>query len=386
MSLSIKSAVSGITAPFKVISRPSKLRLLAILLISILFFILHACSAKTDKIKPLEEPITESVYASGIIKSNHQYNVYSSVNGVISSVLVEEGALVRKGQPILQLENAGEQLYTSNAELTARYTAMQSNAEKLNELQVNINLAYVKMQEDLLLKERQTTLWKQDIGTKYELEQKELAAKTSVAAFESARLRFLQLQKQLKYQDTQSAINLQIANSAGADYTIRSGMEGRLYKIEKKQGEMVNTLSPVAIIGDAAFFHIELQVDEYDINRIQKDQEIILSMDSYKDQLFTARVTLINPIMNESAKSFTVEAVFIKAPGSLFPNLTCEANIVIQQKAKAITIPRTYLLDGDSVMMTKTKKVKVLVGLKNYQKAEILKGLTAEEYIFKPVL
>jgi HlyD family secretion protein len=386
MPVTKKHTLSGITAPFKEISRPSRLRLLAIVIVAILFFLLNACSVKTEKIKPLEEPITESVYASGIIKSNQQYNVYSSVNGVISSVLVEEGALVKKGQPILQLDNAGEQLFTENAALTARYATVRANTEKLNELQVNINLAYEKMQEDLLLKERQTALWKQNIGTKNELEQRQLTAKASVAAFESARLRFLQLQKQLKYQSTQSAINLQIANSAGADYTIRSGMEGRVYKIEKKQGEMVNTMSPVAIIGDAAFFHIELQVDEYDINRIQKDQEILVSMDSYKDQLFSARVTIINPIMNESSKSFTVEAVFVKAPGSLFPNLTCEANIVIQQKTKAITIPRTYLLEGDSVMMTKNKKVKVQVGLKNYQKAEILKGLTAEEYIFKPAL
>jgi HlyD family secretion protein len=386
MSYTKKSPLSGIGSPFKVISRPSWLRLLAILIVTILFFLLNSCSDKAEKIKPVEEPITESVYASGIIKSNHQYNVYSTVSGVISTVFVEEGALVKKGEPILQLEHAGEQLFTDNAALTARYAAVQANTEKLVELQVSTNLARVKMQEDQLLMERQKILWSENIGTKNELEQRQLAAKSSAAAYESARLRYTQLQKQLNFQSTQSGINLQIATKAGADYTIKSGMEGRVYKIEKKQGEMVNTLSPVAIIGDAAFFHIELQVDEYDINRISKGQEIVVSMDSYKDQLFTARVSVINPIMNESSKSFTVEAIFVKAPASLFPNLTCEANIVIQQKAKAITIPRPYLLEGDSVLLTKNKKIKVQVGLKNYQKAEILKGLTAEEYIFKPAL
>lgn len=386
MSYTKKSPLSVFGSPFKVFSRPSWLRLLAILIVTILFFLLNSCSDKAEKIKPLEEPITESVYASGIIKSNHQYNVYSTVSGVISTVFVEEGALVKKGEPILQLEHTGEQLFTDNAALTARYAAVQANTEKLSELQVSTNLARVKMQEDQLLMERQKILWGENIGTKNELEQRQLAAKSSAAAYETARLRYAQLQKQLTYQGTQSGINLQIANKAGADYTIKSGMEGRVYKIEKKQGEMVSTLSPVAIIGDAAFFHIELQVDEYDINRIVKDQEIVVSMDSYKDQLFTARVSVINPIMNESSKSFTVEAIFVKAPASLFPNLTCETNIVIQQKAKAITIPRPYLLEGDSVLLTKSKKVKVQVGLKNYQKAEILKGLTAEEYIFKPAL
>ncbi len=149
---------------------------------------------------------------------------------------------------------------------------------------------------------------------------------------------------------------------------------------------MVNTLSPVSLIGNANNFIIELHVDEFDINRLKLGQKIMLSMDSYKGQVFKARVTKINPIMNDKSKSFTVKAVFIKQPNTLYPNLTCEANIIIQQKEKAITIPRNYLLAGDSVWIENDKKRKVIVGLKDYEKVEILNGITVNDFIYKPSL
>ena len=109
-------------------------------------------------------------------------------------------------------------------------------------------------------------------------------------------------------------------------------------------------------------------------------------MDSYKGQIFEATVTKIDPIMKERSKSFTIEAIFVKQPATLYPNLTCEANIIIQQKANAITIPRSYLLNGDSVFVAKDKKRKVIIGLKDYQKVEIISGLTKNEFIYKPTL
>ena len=81
-----------------------------------------------------------------------------------------------------------------------------------------------------------------------------------------------------------------------------------------------------------------------------------------------------------------LDAVFVKGPAALYPNLTCEANIVIQQKEKALLIPRTYLLDGDQVLLENKEKRKVTTGLKDYQQVEIISGLTVNDIILKPVL
>lgn len=88
--------------------------------------------------------------------------------------------------------------------------------------------------------------------------------------------------------------------------------------------------------------------------------------------------------MNQRSKSFTVEATFVKQPPALYPNLTAEANIVIQTKKDALTIPRTYLVQDSRVMVGKDKIKKVIIGLKDYQKVEILSGLSADDVIYKP--
>jgi HlyD family secretion protein len=90
--------------------------------------------------------------------------------------------------------------------------------------------------------------------------------------------------------------------------------------------------------------------------------------------------------MNEQSKSFTIEAAFVKQLATLYPKLTCEANIIIQQKTNALTIPRSYLLTGDSVIIEKRKKRKVIIGLEDFQKVEIVSGLTSIEFIYKPAL
>ncbi len=355
-----------------------------LLVITILLMI--SCKTKQEKIKPIEEKITESVYASGIIKSRNQYKVFSTVNGVVDEILVKEGDTVKTGDALISLLNTNAQFNAKNAELSADYATANANTEKLYELQISANLAKAKMDEDEQLAERQLNLWNKGIGSKNELEQRQLTYKSSATAYETAELRYKQMQKQISFQEKQSKNNLTIALSLANDFTINSTVNGRVYDILLNQGEMVNTLSPVAIIGDANYFIIELQIDEYDINSIKLEQKIVLSMDSYKGVVFDAIVTKINPIMNDKSKSFTVEAVFVKQPTALYPNLTCEANIIIQQKENAITIPRNYLLAGDSVWIEKDKKRKVVVGLKDYQKVEILSGVTINDFIYKPTL
>jgi hypothetical protein len=58
---------------------------------------------------------------------------------------------------------------------------------------------------------------------------------------------------------------------------------------------------------------------------------------------------------------------------------------VIQQKDKALLIPRNYLLPGDFVLIQGNEKRKVTTGLKDYQKVEITSGLTVTDVLLKPV-
>ncbi|MBP6812229.1 MAG: efflux RND transporter periplasmic adaptor subunit, partial [Saprospiraceae bacterium] len=53
--------------------------------------LLSACKKEPEKTQPVMERITESVYASGIIKSKNQNQDFSTVGGLIQQILVKEG-------------------------------------------------------------------------------------------------------------------------------------------------------------------------------------------------------------------------------------------------------------------------------------------------------
>lgn len=355
-------------------------------MIPFLLVLFLSCNKKTEKISPVEEKITESVYASGTIKSNNQYQVFSTVNGLVKEVLVTEGDVIKKGDAIIRIADITAQLNKENAQIAADYSSVTANADKLNTLKIEIENAKSKMDNDASLAQRQRTLWEQGIGTRNEMDQRELAYKNSSNAYQAAKLRYSDLQKQLNLQAKQSQKNLQLSNSAISDFTVKSETDGKVYSILKEKGEMVNTQNPIAIVGDASGFLLELQVDEYDIARIQPGQKVLLSMDSYKGEVFEARVIKINPFMNTQSKSFTVEAIFTTPPSKLYPNLSTEANIIIAVKEKALTIPRSYLLDDNYVLLSNEEKRKVTIGLKDYQKVEILSGITAKDILIKPGL
>ena len=347
-------------------------------------FMLASCGQKQEYTQPVIEKITESVYASGYLKSNEQYQVFAKVNGLLQKIWVKKGDVVKKGQLIFTLSNEVSKLNVANAQLNAVNADYYANLDKLRELDLAIEVSIKKLGNDQLLLERQRTLWAEQIGTKFELEQRELSYANSKATYESAKLRYNELKKQLRFSSKQSKHNLSISRSMLDDYNVRSEVNGMVYSIEKEQGEMVSPQAPLAILGSAQHFTIILQVDENDIVKVAPGKKVFITMDSYKGQVFEAVVDHVNPLMNERSRTFEVEATFVKVPEIVYPNLTLEANIILQSKDNAMTIPRKYLVDDTYVMMSESKRKLVKVGLKDYQKVEILQGLNKEDKIMLP--
>ncbi len=354
------------------------------LITSIFLLFLYSCKNDSGKIKPTIETISESVYASGIVKSKNQYQVFASTSGLIENIYTSEGDSVSPGTPILSIANETSRLSTENARLAANYANVDANSQKLNELKLAIDLAQMKMKNDSLLLLRQKNLWAGKIGTQIELEQRELAYENSLTGYESALLRYKDLKKQIDFTAEQSKNNLSISKSRESDFLIKSNMNGMVYSILKEKGEMVNTQTPLAIIGDAKDFILELQIDEYDIVKVDKGKKVFVTLDSYKGEVFEAIVDKVNPLMNERSKTFTVEATFVKQPPVLYPNLTLEATILIQTKEKALTLPRNYLINDEYVLKSNGEKVKVVIGLKDYQKVEILSGVNEKDELIIP--
>ncbi len=350
----------------------------------ILFFCLISCRKDKTGIHPTIENISESVYASGLVKSKNQYQAFSTASGIVTEIFVAEGDSVRKGSPLLKIRNKASSLTVANARLAADYASLTVAKDKLNEAKMAIEVSAMRLRNDSLLLVRQRNLMAQNIGTRIDLEQKELNYKNSSNNYRSAQIHYQDVQRQVALNAQQTENNLKISTTLSDEFTIRSEADGKVYSVLKVVGESVTPQSPVAIIGDSNDYLLELQVDEYDITKVRKNQKVILSMDSYKGQVFEATISKINPILNERTKSFTVEATFVRRPAMLYPFLTAEANIIIQTKQGTLTIPRSYLLADSMVVLETNKSVHVITGLRDYQKVEIISGITADDVIIKP--
>lgn len=347
----------------------------------LLILLSASCRQGKDKIKPVIGPVSESVYASGTIKSKNQYQVFPTTAGIIKNIFITEGDLVQKGQTLLVISSETQRLNKENAALAAQYADFNRNSDKLADAGELIRQARLKMKNDSAMYTRQKALWQQQVGTKVELEQRELAYQNSKAALYSAKVRYNDLKRQLSFASAQAKNNLLISEN---DLIVKSELTGRVYNLFKEKGELVGPQTPVAEIGDARDFILEMQIDEYDIFSIKVGQTVLVTLDSYKGRVFKAVVTKVYPIMNERSKTFKVEAEFVEPPGKLYPNISFEANIILRSTTKALLIPRNYLLNDSIVIKSNGDSVVVKTGLKDYQQVEIVSGITAEDELIKP--
>lgn len=345
---------------------------------------LFACSKKEDSISPSRGNITESIYASGTIKSADQYQAFVSISGIIEEIYVQEGQEVEIGTPLLRVSNETQKFNLENAKLTANYNDLANNQGKLIEAEAFAQTAKAKLKLDSSLFARQKTLWAQQVGTRVEYEQKELNYQSSKANYLSAHQRYLELKRQINYSAAQTKKNVQISARQSDDFILKSQVKGTVFNLLKEKGELVSPQIPIAVLGNTSQYILELQVDENDIFDVKIGQKVALTFDAYKNQVFEASVTKIATIMNERNKTFLVEAHFTKAPAKLYPNITFEANILLRQKENALILPRNFL-KNDSIVTLKNGESKIVkTGLMDFQKVEIVSGLTQQDQVVKP--
>jgi multidrug efflux pump subunit AcrA (membrane-fusion protein) len=344
-----------------------------------------SCTDDNKKILPITQNLIESVYSSVVVQPDSLYQSYAIVAGILDNNLVEEGDLVSKGQPLIQIINSTPKLNADNAKLTLELARENYNgsAAILNGIQEEINAANLKFKNDSINYFRQKTLWDQNIGSKAEFDTRKLAYELSLNNSNLLKSRFDRTKNELNTAVRQAQNNYNTSLIATKYFTVKSKINGKVYALYKNAGELVNTQEPLAVIGSNDKFIIEMLVDEVDIVRISTEQEVIINLDAYSDRIFTGKVTKILPKKDERNQTFKVEAIFDKAPDILYPGLSGEANIIIARRENILTIPKEYLIENNKVM-TNDGLVEVVLGLENLEFVEIISGISEDTQISKP--
>lgn len=352
--------------------------------ICFLFFCI-SCAEKEEKTIPESRNMTESVYSSVTIQPDSLYQVYASVAGILEKNLVQEGDLVFKETPLIKVVNNMPKLNTENAKLMVglakeNYTGSAAILDGIEDEIIAANLTY---KNDSINFYRQKNLWNQKIGSKVAFETKKLNFDLSKNSLQLLESKYNRTKNELKTALKQAQNNYESSLINTKDFTVKSIINGKVYALFKEPGEIVSTMEPLAKIGSATNFVIELLVDEVDIVKISKNQEVIINLDAYSGQVFTGKVSKIYPIKDTRNQTFKVEALFDKVPKTLYPGLSGEANIIISKKDAVLTIPKDYLIDSDKVK-TDNGIVKITTGLQNMEFVEVISGISKNTTIYKP--
>lgn len=354
-------------------------------LFATMILVLLACSKKRESIKPHYESMIEAVYASATIQPEGYYKVNASISGYLDEVNVQEGDLVKKGDLLFVISNKPIQLNEQNAELTYQLLkdSYSGQTNLIDELKLSLGSAQVKMQNDSLNYNRFLELDRKNACSKTELDNSKMMYQVSKNNYLGLNKQIARKEIELKNQLTQSKNNLSMSSLRTGEYFIRSNMDGKVFQVNKEKGEMVSLQEPLAIIGDQNRYSIEMLIDEEDISKVELGQKVLVTLEAYKNQVFEAVLNEISPKMDEKNQTFKIKARFTKSPKKLYMGLTGEANVVVKEGVKALVIPADYLLPGN-MLETESGKVKVEIGLTNWDFVQIISGIDQNTVILKP--
>ena len=356
---------------------------LGILLLPLLA--ITACGEKREEAAVTRTDMVEAVYSSVELQPVNEYKVNASVSGYISELHVKEGDEVKAGDILFVLVNDPVKMTQENARLSYELArqSLQGESNVLDELKLELRSARLKVKNDSMNYARLKALREQNAVSQFEADNAQLAFEVSSDNLENLKKKLRRTERELEVQLGQSRNNLNMSELRTGDYVIRSNINGKVFQLNKEKGEFVNMQEAIAVLGDKQDFKLEMLIDEVDISKVMLGQKVLVTLEAYENKVFEARINRIAPRMDDRTQTFTVEASFVKSPPRLYMGLTGEGNIVINEKGKALVIPREFLQPGNKVDTDKGT-ITVKTGLSNWSYVEILSGLNEGDKIYKP--
>jgi membrane fusion protein, multidrug efflux system len=236
------------------------------------------------------------VAATGEFVSPVRSELAMRLPGRVGKILVDEGARVHRGQPLLELETEylNLDLQRATADLARAHAATQ-DAER-------------------------------DLGRK-----KELIAKSSVSqaaydrsssGFDSARAA------------EQSALAARdLARQRLADAVLRSPIDGVVAERRTDIGQRLGDNSVAFVVAQTSPLKLRFKLPEVYLSAVRRGQPVTASVAPYPRETFSGRVSLIGGVVDPATRSFNIETEFDNRDGRLYPGLFAKVELDVQPGA-----------------------------------------------------
>ncbi len=340
--------------------------------------------------------IRSVISTNGKIEPAQNFEAHSPVNTTVRRLLVREGDHVKKGQLLLQLNDAEARSQAAHAQ--AQLKGAQSDVEAVEhggsqEEVLTVQAQIVKARTARDAAQRNLDAFKR-------LQEKGAAAagevKEAEGALQRAQADYDLLQQKQKDRYSKPEVehvsaqkqDAQAAYLAAEDVLQRSNIvapfDGVVYVLPVKQGGYVQAGDLLLQVADLSKVLVRAYVDEPDIGRLSLGQKTEVTWDALPGRIWTGTVTTLPSTVKLHGTRNVGEMVSLldNRDFRLLPNNNVNVTVVLAQHDNVLTMPREALRLDDSkpyvyeISDNKLRRRDVVVGASNLTKVEVSGGLT----------
>ncbi len=334
----------------------------------------------------------ETIPVNGIVLPVTSIYLDAQEGGRVEEKYVEDGAIMKKGQPILRL---------SNTDLLMTLMSQQNNVyNTLTQMQINSNNAQqntvsklnqmADVESQLKEAERLYNLNKKlfeekvigsqefrqsEINYNYYLEKKKL---TEQILYQDSISRLQQAtQDKQSYAGSQQALN--IMQKKVGDLIVRAPVDGQLTSLDAEIGQNKNKGERLGQIDVLSGFKVRVDVDEHYISRIYPGQR---GHFTFADTTYYLEIKKVFTQVTNGR--FQVDMEFVdKVPKGIRRGQTLQTLLALSDERKSLLLPRGgfYQQTGGNWVFKvsadgkKAYKVDIQLGNQNQDYYEVLQGL-----------
>jgi HlyD family secretion protein len=342
----------------------------------------------------VRETISNTISTNGKIEPLQNFEAHAPVATTVRKLYVHEGDWVKKGQLLLQLEDADiraqaaravTQLRSAQADLTAVHTGGTHEEVLTN-------------QAELIKARTERDAAQRNLAAMQNLLQRGAAAPAELQEAENrmkraqAEVNLLEQKQQGRYSRPEvSKAQAQAAEGSATyaaaallrDANVRAERDGMIYSLPVREGQYVNPGDLLVQVADLATIQLRAFVDEPEIGRLAEGQKVTVTWDALPGRSWEGTLTRV-PTTVSLRGTRTVGELTCEVANpelKLLPNVNVSVLVITARHENALTIPREAVRDEAGkryvfeIVDGELKRREVETSVSNLTRVEITRGL-----------
>lgn len=303
---------------------------------------------------------------AGSVKARSLARLGVESPGRVAQIPYREGATVRAGDLLLQLEPT-----TERTRLQAARRVRDAQRAALASAEAAARLARKTL-------DRTESLRKNDLASQAQLDEARAALDASEAEARAAAAR-------LRSAET----GIYLAKDELAHAEIRAPFDGTIAHRMIEVGEDVTPGLALLELVSLHRLYVSAPIDERDAGRLQVGLPVRVTVDAYPGTVWPSRLTRISPVIDASKEQNRIQEIEADLAGgdplpSLRPGMTADVAVVLDRREGVLRVPTFAIIDGERVLVVREGRAqtrRVVIGLRNWEWTEIRSGLSAGERV-----